>query len=213
MKDLGLLALRLVAGGLMAGHGAQKLFGKFGGYGLEGTGGWMESMGLKPGKAYATMAGASEFGSGVLTALGLGYPLGPVGMLAPMTVAARTVHKDKPIWATEGGAELPAVYAAVGSALALAGPGRYSLDRLTGLRIPPVMGLLALAGMAGGVAYTLRQAQRAATESGAAEGTAETDATGAESNAGPAAATQEGSVNLHAGEDIPVVAGASGTPA
>src|SRR5687767_13895981 len=62
MADLGLLGLRLTAGGLLAGHGAQKLFGKFGGYGLEGTAGWLESIGLRPGKPWATLAGASEFG-------------------------------------------------------------------------------------------------------------------------------------------------------
>ena len=69
-KDLGLLALRLTAGGLMAGHGAQKLFGAFGGPGFQGTSGWMESMGLKPGNFWGALAGGGEFGSGVLIALG-----------------------------------------------------------------------------------------------------------------------------------------------
>src|SRR5688572_23388419 len=78
--DLGLLALRLTAGGLLAGHGAQKLFGAFGGHGLEGTAGWLESIGLRPGKPWATLAGLSEFGGGALTALGLGGPLGPVAL-------------------------------------------------------------------------------------------------------------------------------------
>src|SRR5829696_3487972 len=73
--DLGLLALRLTTGGLMAGHGAQKLFGSFGGHGLKGTTGFMESLGLKPSKQWATLAGASEFGSGLLTALGFGGPI------------------------------------------------------------------------------------------------------------------------------------------
>src|SRR5690349_9421584 len=61
-SDLGLLILRLAVGGLLAGHGAQKLFGWFGGHGLEGTGGWLESIGLRPGKSWALMAGLSEFG-------------------------------------------------------------------------------------------------------------------------------------------------------
>ena len=60
MKDAGLLAMRLTTGGLLAGHGAQKLFGSFGGYGLEGTGGWLESLGLKPGKTWAAMAGLAQ---------------------------------------------------------------------------------------------------------------------------------------------------------
>src|SRR3712207_554573 len=130
MKDVGLLALRLTAGGLIAGHGAQKLFGWFGGYGLQGTGGWLESIGLRPGKQWALVAGGSEFGSGVLTALGLLSPLGPVGMLAPMAIAAGKVHWGKPIWVTEGGAELPVVNMALGTGLALTGPVRYSLDRM-----------------------------------------------------------------------------------
>jgi putative oxidoreductase len=190
MKDVGLLVLRLVAGGLLAGHGAQKLFGWFGGYGPAGTGGWLESLGLRPGKQWALLAGGSEFGSGVLTALGLGSPLGPIGMLAPMAVATRTVHWGKPIWAGEGGAELPAMYAAAGTALALTGPGRYSLDRALGLRVPPVLGLLAAAGVAAGVAVTLRSA--AAPEAAAAE-----DA---------AATADEAAVELHAGEDAGIAA-------
>ena len=64
MRHIGLLILRLVAGGLLAGHGAQKLFGWFGGYGLQGTGGWLESLGLRPGSRWALLAGAGEFGGG-----------------------------------------------------------------------------------------------------------------------------------------------------
>lgn len=197
MKDLGLLALRLVAGTLLAGHGAQKLFGWFGGHGPEGTGGWMESMGLRPGKPWALLAGGSEFGSGVITAAGLASPLGPVGMLAPMAVAAGTVHRGKPIWATEGGAELPALYAAVGAGLALTGPGRYSLDRALGIRVPAVFGLLALAGVAAGVAMTLRQS---------AAGTASNESTPDQAAEEPAdvaaeAAAEEAAVELHVGED------------
>ena len=196
MRDLGLLAMRLTAGGLMAGHGAQKLFGWFGGYGPEGTGGWLESLGVKPGKQMALVAGASEFGSGVLTALGLLSPLGPVGMLAPMAIAARTAHRDKPIWVTEGGPELPVLNMAVGAGLALTGPGRYSLDRILGIRVPPLLGLVAVAGVAAGVAVTLRRAAPAPD--------AQTEETGATPTTD--AATEEASVELHAGEDAGVAA-------
>ena len=157
MKDLGLLVIRLVVGGLVAGHGAQKLFGWFGGYGVEGTGGWLESLGLKPGKPWALLAGGSEFGSGVLTALGLASPLGPIGMLAPMAIATGKVHWNKPIWGSEGGAELPVVNMATGVGLLFTGPGRYSLDRALGIRVPPVVALAAAAGVAAGVAITMRQ--------------------------------------------------------
>ena len=197
VKDLGLLVMRLTAGGLMAGHGAQKLFGWFGGYGLEGTGGWLESMGLRPGKRWALLAGGSEFGSGVLTALGLLSPLGPVGMLAPMAIATGKVHRGKPIWVTEGGAELPVVNMALGTGLALAGPGRYSLDRALGVRVPPALALVALAGVAAGIAVTLRQpAPEAAPTQGEAE-----------SAEAPAEDVDVG-IELHAGED----AGVATTP-
>jgi uncharacterized membrane protein YphA (DoxX/SURF4 family) len=113
----------VIAGGLLAGHGAQKLFGWFGGYGLQGTGGWLESLGLRPGSRWAALAGAGEFGGGVLTALGLLHPLGPMMMLGPMSIAVGKVHWGKPIWGTEGGAELPVTNMAVGLALAFTIPG------------------------------------------------------------------------------------------
>src|SRR3954467_13836671 len=100
MTDLGLLALRLSAGGLLAGHGAQKLFGSFGGHGLAGTAGWLESLGMKPGKRGAMLAGASELGGGLLTAVGLMGPVGPVSTLGAMGLAAGKVHWGKPIWVT-----------------------------------------------------------------------------------------------------------------
>jgi putative oxidoreductase len=158
-KDVGLLALRVTTGGLLAGHGAQKLFGAFGGHGMEGTGQFMESLGLQPGKQWAALAGLSEFGGGVLTALGLAHPLGPIAIVSAMTMASATAHAGKPIWSTEGGAELPVTN--IGSALALAitGPGRLSLDHALDLHIPrPIVGLFAAAA-AGGVLAGLSQAQ------------------------------------------------------
>ncbi len=136
MRDMGLLVLRSVTGGIMAGHGAQKLFGAFGGPGLQGTAGFMESLGLTPGIHWARAAALSEFGGGVLTVLGLGGSLGPIGMISSMSMATAKVHWGKPIWATEGGAELPAVYIAAALAMGLAGPGRYSLDSALGIKIP-----------------------------------------------------------------------------
>ncbi len=168
--DLGLLALRATAGGLLAGHGAQKLFGVFGGHGLEGTAGWLESLGLRPGKPWAALAGLSEFGGGALTALGLGGPLGPIALQGAMATAARKAHWNKPIWVTEGGAELPLLYSATGIALALTGPGRYSLDRALGVRVPAAFSALAAAGVVTGVVLaewrsaSAQQAQPAAEE-------------------------------------------------
>ena len=139
MKDIGLLILRLTFGGLLAGHGSQKLFGWFGGFGLKGTAGWMESMGLKPGTTWATMASASEFGGGILTALGFLHPLGPLSTMGSMLMAIAKAHWGKPIWVTQGGAELPVTNIATALANTLTGPGRFSLDRLFGIRVPRVL--------------------------------------------------------------------------
>ena len=153
MSDLGVLIVRLVVGGLLAGHGAQKLFGSFGGPGLTGVSGWLESMGLRPGRFWAWMAGTGEFGGGMLTALGLGGPLGPIMMVSAMITAAVRGHWGKPIWATAGGAELPLTNMAVGTALGLAGPGRYSLDRLFGIKIPGWLAFLFTLGALGTALY------------------------------------------------------------
>ena len=136
MRDMGLLVLRLITGGLIAGHGAQKLFGWFGGSGLKGTAAIFESIGLKPGTPWAIAASASEFGVGVLTALGFLHPLGPMGTMGAMVMAMAKAHWGKPIWASKGGAELPVTYTATAFALTLTGPGRFSLDRLFDIRLP-----------------------------------------------------------------------------
>ena len=157
MRDLGLLTLRLTLGGLLAGHGAQKLFGMFEGHGLEGTGSFMESMGLQPGKQWAFTAGLGETAGGVRTALGFLHPVGPITTLAPMSVAWGRAHWHKPIWATSGGAELPATNMAIALALALMGPGKLSLDRWLGLRAHPAMAMLVSAAVAAGSLMALSQ--------------------------------------------------------
>lgn len=150
MRDLGLLLLRLVTGPLLIGHGAQKLFGWFGGYGLKGTSGFMESVGLKPGGIWGFLAGFSEFSSGLLMTLGFLHPLGSVLAMGPMGMAMSKVHWGKPIWGAEGGGELPVTNMAVAATIVLTGPGKLSMDNLFGIRIPwPVAVLVGIATAAG----------------------------------------------------------------
>jgi putative oxidoreductase len=150
LNDLGLLILRMTVGGLLAAHGSQKLFGWFSGPGLKGISGWLGSMGLKPSKLWAYAAALSEFGGGVLTALGLFHPLGSIASIATMSMAIAKAHWGKPIWASQGGAELPLTNLATTLALALTGPGKFSLDYALGIRVPrPLVVLAALATAAG----------------------------------------------------------------
>ena len=138
-RDFGLLLLRLTIGGLLSGHGSQKLFGWFNGPGLQGTAGWLESLGMKPGSQWAKGAASSEFGGGLLTSLGFLHPIGPLTMLAPMIMATVKAHWGKPIWVSAGGAELPVTNMAAATALVFTGPGRFSLDRLFGIRLPRML--------------------------------------------------------------------------
>ena len=172
MTDLALLVLRVVTGGLVVGRGAQKLFGAFGGSGLGGTASWLESMGLRPGFLWATMAGLGELGGGLLTVLGLGGPLGSIVTGTSMKMATFKAHSGKPIWATAGGAELPMVNSAVGTALMLTGPGRYSLDRLFRIKVP--WWLTALVSLGAGVTLVvgLLMEPDEAEEAAAADGEA-----------------------------------------
>jgi putative oxidoreductase len=130
--DLALLILRLVVGAFFVGHGAQKLFGAFGGHGIAGTAGFMESLGMKPGRLHATAAGWAELAGGVLLVLGLFTPLGAVLVISVMTVAMLTAHKGKGPWVTQGGWEYNLVLIAVATALAGVGPGDWALDSAIG---------------------------------------------------------------------------------
>jgi len=126
--DAGLLILRLVFGLLMAGHGAQKLFGWFGGYGLPAVSGYFESLGFRPGRLFATAAATTEVVGGLLVAAGLLGPVGPALLLAVMVVAIFSVHVQHGVFAATNGIEVPLLYAAAVVALAFIGPGGYSVD-------------------------------------------------------------------------------------
>ena len=162
----GLLVARLVFGLIMIGHGAQKLFGWFGGYGLSGTAPFFEQLGFRPGRLFAFTASATEVVSGLLVALGLLGPVGPALMLSVMIVAAVTVHWQHGLFAANNGIELTLLYAAGAVMLALTGPGFFSLDTLFGLEAlwSPTVGFVALAvGILGGVGNLMMRRPAAAT--------------------------------------------------
>ena len=126
---LGKLALRGVVGPLFVGHGTQKLFGWFGGHGLEGTAGFFEQgIGLRPGKRHASAAALSEAVGGTLVTLGALTPLAASMIIGTMVTAIRKVHAPKGPWATDGGYEYNAVIIAAMFALAESGPGSPSVD-------------------------------------------------------------------------------------
>ncbi|MGG1400702.1 DoxX family protein [Bacillus salipaludis] len=130
MINIGLLIIRLVVGILFIGHGAQKLFGWFGGYGLKGTGGWLESVGVKPGVTMALFAGLAELIGGILFTLGLLTPLAGIMITGTMVMAIAKVHGPNGIWATSNGYEYNLTLIAVTIGIALVGPGQYALDAL-----------------------------------------------------------------------------------
>jgi putative oxidoreductase len=130
---IGLLILRVVVGALFVGHGTQKLFGWFGGHGMEGTAGFMESIRYRHGRLAALLAGLAETVSGLLLILGFVIPLAAAGIIAVMLNAMATVHFRSGLWNANGGIELPLLYAVTAAALSFTGPGSFSLDRVFGL--------------------------------------------------------------------------------
>jgi putative oxidoreductase len=154
--EVGLLLIRVALGALIAAHGAQKLFGWFGGFGITGTGGWLESMGFKPGRLHATVNGLAEFGGGALIALGLFTPLGAAAVAGVMFVAIATVHWSNGFFNSSGGYEFNLLIIATAIALAITGPGDISIDSLVGWSLQgPAWGLAALGISAAAAASVL----------------------------------------------------------
>jgi putative oxidoreductase len=175
---LGRLLLRLTVGGFFVGHGTQKLFGWFGGSGLDATAQSFEAIGLRPGRANAIAAGAAEAGGGALVIAGLATPLAASVLTGTMLTAMHRVHLKNGPWLSNGGYEYNAVLIAAAITLAEVGPGELSLDAALGReRSGPGWALAALAaGALGAVAVHVRAARYPAP----LEPTPETAATEAE---------------------------------
>ncbi|AVZ76556.1 RpiR family transcriptional regulator [Streptomyces lunaelactis] len=159
-RDLGLLVLRVGTGAVLAAHGSQKLFGWFGGGGLEGTAKGMEAMGFHPGRESAIAAGLGEAGGGALLALGLATPAAGAAAAGAMAGAV-SVHVPAGFFNQGGGFEYPAFLGFTAAAIGVAGAGRYSLDHATGHRFdrPWVVAVAFLGSALAAAAVLGRRAQ------------------------------------------------------
>lgn len=166
MTDVGLLTLRAGLGAVLVAHGGQKLFGWFGGHGVEGTAGAFETMGFRPGRASAVAAGLGEAGGGALITLGLATPAACAAATGTMIPAA-SVHAPQGFFAAGGGLEYPALLGVSSAALALIGPGDMSLDAMLGHRLNrPWMAALSLIASCAASAYVVMKRQQALRSGG-----------------------------------------------
>ena len=127
MEDLGLLIIRIIIGIVFLFYGAQKLFGLFGGYGIKGTGGWFESIGIKPGNVAATLTGLGELVSGLLFIVGLFLPIAAIIIAIIMLGAIVKVHGAKGFANGAGGYEYNLLLIVVAIGIAMIGPGSYAM--------------------------------------------------------------------------------------
>jgi putative oxidoreductase len=164
------LLARVTIGLLFFGHGAQKLFGWFGGGGLEGTAQGFESLGLRPGRRNAVAAGAAEAGGGLLFAFGAATPAAAAALCSVMITAIKTVHWEKGVWSAAGGYEYNLVLLVAVFGLTENGPGPWSVDGALGRpRWGTAWALAALAAGAAGSAAVLAAAGREQPEQQPAE--------------------------------------------
>jgi putative oxidoreductase len=168
--DLALLILRVSFGGLMLAHGTQKLFGWFGGSGLDGTRAMIQSQRMRPVWMWMWMAILSEVGGGLSFALGFLNPLGVLGIIAAMCMAMILVTWPR-FWGTQNGIEYNLLFIIPAVVEGIAGPGRYSLDAILGVVLPApasfLIGLLLVAiGLGVALATRLPESKRTALADG-----------------------------------------------
>jgi putative oxidoreductase len=163
--NVALLVLRVVVGGLFAGHGSQKLFGWFGGHGPKGTAAFFESVGLRPGLPFALLAGTAELVGGLLLGFGLFVPVAAFLLIGVMATATAAVHWKNGLWISSGGFEYPLVLATVAFTVAAIGAGTISLDDVFGIDWAGLDWAIgaAIAGVLGGlITVVLGRSSRAA---------------------------------------------------
>jgi putative oxidoreductase len=154
--SFGLLVLRLFVGLIVAAHGAQKLFGWWGGPGMTNWTGSIQKLRIRPARPWAWIAALSEFGGGLLLALGLLSPLGSLAIIGAMVVAVATVHLPRGFWTSKGGYEFNLSLIGGAAALAFTGPGAYSVDGALGIHLPePLALIIGTIGLIVGVSATL----------------------------------------------------------
>ncbi len=169
--SVGRFAARVLIGGLFIGHGTQKLKGWFGGSGLEGTDGMMQSLNMHPVRRNSIASGVTETAGGTMLVMGLATPLASAGLIGVMLTAIRKVHLANGPWAANGGWEYNAVLIAALVALAEEGPGEVSLDRLLGQdRSGVAWGLGALALGAAASTAAIEAGRRSAQDAAADDG-------------------------------------------
>lgn len=127
--DLLITVLRVLIGALFVGHGAQKLFGWFGGAGMNASSQWMAGLGLRPARLWATIGALGEFGGGLMFALGLLTPVASALLVASMLVAIFLANGAKGLWNTQGGYEYNLVLLASAYVIGGLGPNQYTLDQ------------------------------------------------------------------------------------
>jgi putative oxidoreductase len=161
--ELGLFLIHAVIGSFVAAHGSQKLFGILGGYGLEGTGQYLEGFGLRPGKLFALAAGSAELVGGLAFAVGFLTPAAAALIAATMLVAARTDHAGKGFWIYNGGYEYALTNLTIAIALAFNGAGEWSADNAIGWDVAGVawgLGALGAALLGAGGVLAVRARAR-----------------------------------------------------
>ena len=183
-RDVGVLLVRLGVGATLVAHGGQKMFGWFDGPGLDATAAGFDAMGFRPGRANAVAAAVSEIGSGALLAAGLATPAAGAAAAGTMVVAS-SVLGGNGFFAQKGGYEYPAILGLTAVGVALAGPGRISLDFAIGNRFNrPWMKAVALGAVVPAAVFMISQRKRGLA---AAAATSQEPIVEAEADQGPPA--------------------------